>query len=71
MLQKGRNIAHYIPSVEQPIRYPPGSTEYMHRIIDIHDSAKHSQLRQNLADHIYSNRDPNANIDDDDSDGAN
>ncbi|XP_052621952.1 protein ALP1-like [Lactuca sativa] len=50
---KGRNIAHYIPTEPRHVQFQPGTTDYLHRVVDIQDANKHRQLREDLADYIF------------------
>ncbi|XP_023730732.1 uncharacterized protein LOC111878468 [Lactuca sativa] len=50
---KGRNIATYSPTEPRHVQFQPGTSEYLHRVVDIQDQRKHKQLREDLADYIY------------------
>ncbi|XP_052622891.1 uncharacterized protein LOC111902309 [Lactuca sativa] len=50
---KGRNIAHYIPTELRHVQFQPGTTEYLHQVVDIQDANKHRKLREDLADYIF------------------
>ncbi|XP_052627250.1 uncharacterized protein LOC111920503 [Lactuca sativa] len=50
---KGRNIAHCIPTEPRHVQFQPGIAEYLHRVVDIQDANKHRQLREDLADYIF------------------
>ncbi|XP_023746056.1 uncharacterized protein LOC111894206 [Lactuca sativa] len=50
---KGRNIAHYILTEPRHVQFQPGTTDYLHRVVDIQDANKHRQLREDLADYIF------------------
>ncbi|XP_023732506.1 uncharacterized protein LOC111880315 [Lactuca sativa] len=50
---KGRNIAHYIPTKPRHVQFQPGTTDYLHRVVEIQDATKHKQLREDLADYIF------------------
>ncbi|XP_023729160.2 protein ALP1-like [Lactuca sativa] len=50
---KGRNIAHYIPTEPRHVQFQPGTADYLHRVVDIQDANKHRQLREDLANHIF------------------
>ncbi|XP_023731091.1 uncharacterized protein LOC111878831 [Lactuca sativa] len=50
---KGCNIATYSPMEPRHVQFQPGTSKYLHRVVDIQDQQKHKQLRENLADYIY------------------
>ncbi|KAL7611013.1 hypothetical protein Lser_V15G11632 [Lactuca serriola] len=50
---KGRNIAHYMPTEPRHVQFQPGTTDYLHRVVDIQDANKHRQLREGLTDYIF------------------
>ncbi|XP_023766742.2 uncharacterized protein LOC111915307 [Lactuca sativa] len=50
---KGRNIATYSPTEPRHVQFQPGTSEYLHRVVDIQDQQKHMQLREDLTDYIY------------------
>lgn len=66
--EKGRNIATYIPSEPAHMQFPPGSAQFLHRVVDINDGTKHDRLQEDLADHIFQNA--NDLEDDDDVEDA-
>ncbi|KAL7608473.1 hypothetical protein Lser_V15G09663 [Lactuca serriola] len=50
---KGRSIAHYIPTEPRHVQFQPGTTEYLYRVVDIQDASKHIQLREDLMNYIF------------------
>ncbi|XP_042757976.1 uncharacterized protein LOC122197888 [Lactuca sativa] len=50
---KGRNIAEYSPTEPRHIQFQPGTSEYIHRVVDIQDQRKHKHLREDLTNRIY------------------
>ena len=50
---KERNIAKYSVSKLRHMQFQPGTTKYLHKVVDIQDARKHRQLRDDLADFMY------------------
>ena len=50
---KGRNIAMYSPTEPRHVRFQQGTSEYLHRVVDIQDQRKHKQLCEDMADYTY------------------
>ncbi|XP_023764168.1 uncharacterized protein LOC111912652 [Lactuca sativa] len=49
---KGHNIATYSPTEPRHVQFQPGTSEYLHGVVDIQDQRKHKQLCEDLANYI-------------------